>query len=224
MRASNHPHKIIPTFVEHEVSHKKLVALFFAVGLMVGLLTANIIQAAHASGMSTPNTYNPAAVTITGGTINNAAIAGGTINNAAIGATTPAAINATSVTVSGGAVNASIVNATNTLNLGGKILGSANLPNVTLCGTSPTINAPNGTTSFSLTTGTGVFSACQINFPVAAATSWICNITNPIVVTIYLYFSPNNTTNSFIYALVTSTGATANIPTTATLYITCTAN
>ena len=178
-----------------ETLHWKKALVIFFIGFFLGFAVSNF---ARASGMTANANYNPANVTITGGTIGGTSVA----NVAAAGT---AFINQDPVygeTMVGGAgsaydfsfINKALtlayfriptgtqdvdffggVNATNYLSLNGKMIMSATAPTITSgFGTSPSISFSNGTATVIITIGTGgtAYNG-TLTFP-AAPNGWSC--------------------------------------------------
>ena len=159
---------------------KKALVIFF-IGFFLGFAVSNF---AHASGMTANANYNPANVTITGGTINiaNSTTGSGIIGtNSSTGYGVSGTNSGTGVGVFGSSVGGyggqfDRLNTIHHYDLNGIILFSATAPTISSgFGTGPSITATNGTAAFNLTIGTGgTDSSGIINFPTGAFNGWNC--------------------------------------------------
>jgi len=140
---------------------KKALVIFF-IGFFLGFAVSNF---AHASGMTANANYNPANVTITGGTINSVPVT--------------SIQNPNAVAITGGTISASTINAATSQSLNGKLIMSATAPTIAFgFGTSPSIAFNNGTAAFYVDVGSGgTASTGAINMNVAALHYWSCAVT-----------------------------------------------
>jgi len=141
-----------------ETLHWKKALVIFFIGLFLGFAVSNF---AHASGMTANANYNPANVTITGGTINAVPVT--------------SIQNPNNVAITGGTISASTINAATSQSLNGKLIMSATAPTIASgFGTGPSISASNGTAAFEITVGSGgTANTGTVTMP-SAPTGWAC--------------------------------------------------